>query len=144
MPYYPVQLDIDMNNINIKAVQDAAEKIESGFCKTEVIYTDSEGVERKIYLSRHIALQAIKIQENAYKAEAESLQRLQIQETENKIEELHSIIFSAKNWQDLDKASKFLNSLWVDKIIKTIKDYKDSEDLISLQKAKIRGLLERS
>ena len=141
---YPVQLDIDMNNINIKAAQDAAEKIEKDARKTELIYTDYNGAERKIYIYRSIALEAIKMQETAYKTTGEILQRLQIQETEQKIEELHSMIFTAKTWADLDKAQKFLNGLWVDKIIKTIKDYKDNEDLISLQKAKIRGLLERS
>lgn len=141
---YPVQLDIDMNNINIKAAQDAAKKVESDFCKTEVVYTDSEGVERRIYLSRNIALQAIKIQESAYRAEAENLQRRQIEEAEQKIEELHSMIFTAKSWLDLDKAQKFLNGLWVDKIIKTIKDHNDNEVLIELQRDKMRGLLKRS
>lgn len=139
MPYYPVQLDIDMNNINIKATQDAAEKIDSELSKTEIIYTNSEGVERKIYISRNIAIQAIKMQENEYKSEAENLQQLQIKEAEEKIDELHSLIFSAKNWADLDKAQKFLNGLWVDKIIKNIREHKDNDDLISLQRAKILG-----
>jgi len=140
MQNYPIQLDIDMNNINIKAAQDAAKKIDLGFCKTEVVYTDSEGLERKIYLSRHIALQAIKMQENMYLAEGESLQRLQIAEAEQKIEQLHSMIFTAKNWADLDTAAKFLHNLWTDKIVKTIRDFKDNEDLIELQRDKIRGL----
>ena len=141
---YLVQLDIDMNNINVKAAQDAAKKIEQDCSKTEIIYTDYQGAERKIYISRQIALQAIKMQEAAYKTAGESLQRLQIEEAEIKIEELHAMIFTAKTWADLDKAQKFLNGLWVDKIIKTIKDYKDNEDLISLKKDALRGLLERS
>lgn len=141
---HPVQLDIDMNNINIKAAKDAAERIEKDASKTELIYTDYNGAERKIYLSRSIALEAIKMQENYYKVEAETLQARQIEETEQKIEELHSMIFTAKTWADLDKAQKFLNGLWLDKIITTVKHYKDNEDLISLQKYALRGLSERS